>query len=171
MASDTNQVTMHTVQTTNTKETIKEAAPDWLHVTVTLWPVVVIIAMICFYRQVAQLLQDLAGLTFGSFSLKLRKRVSKFTDSEQYSKVQQLSAYDLKCFFIVASQSWRVKKVEWNMPVQDMFAVQQRLQGAGLVRINNMESAIKEGNVDSIVTPFGDDFYQELTSVIAESIR
>jgi len=163
------QGTLQKIEKTTSEKVITSS--DWLSVSITLWPLVALIGLIILRKQVASLLQDLAGFTFGSFSLKLRRRMSKFVERDQFEKIKALSAYDLKFFFVMASQSWKIKKVDWGFDVHENLKLHEKLEEAGLVVIHNKDSAIRDESVKALLTPFGEELYQELASLIAESLR
>ena len=163
------QGTLQKIEKTTSEKVITSG--DWFSVSITLWPLVAIIALLVFRKQLASVFGDLAGFTFGSFSLKLRRRMSKVAERDQLDKLKSLSAYDLKFFFVMASQSWKIKKVEWSFDVYESLKLHQKLETAGLVVIQNRTSAIRDNNVDARLTPFGEELYQELSSLISESLR
>lgn len=165
----TQQRTLQTIEKTTREKVIKNN--DWLSVSVTLWPIAVVIILMLFYKQVASVLQDLAGFTFGSFSLKLRRRMSNVVPVGQFEKVKSLSASHLKLFFVIGSQSWKIKKVEWNFDIHESLKLHEKLEEVGLIVIKNKDSALNQGNVDSKLTDFGEEMYQELASLLSESIR
>jgi len=138
---ETNHVALKTVETTSTVEKIHEGS-GWFTVSVTMWPLVVLAICLLFRKQLTSLLADLSGITFGSFSLKLRRRILKFADEEQYEKIKRLSAHDLKYFFIVASQSWKIDKVDWRTDPQTNREMHSRLENAGLITISPRDRAI-----------------------------
>ncbi|MBW2739515.1 MAG: hypothetical protein JRE64_11855 [Deltaproteobacteria bacterium] len=165
----TQQGTLQKIEKTTSEKVITSS--DWLSVSVTLWPIVAAIVLVIFRKQVASLLQDLAGFTFGSFALKLRCRVSKVAQADQLEKIRSLSAYDLKFFFVMASQSWKIKKVDWSFDVHENLKLHEKLEQVGLVVIKNKDSALIDNKVNALLTPFGEELYQELTSLISESLR
>ena len=169
LVSTTQQGTLQKIEKTTSEKVITSS--DWLSVSVTLWPVVAVIGLFIFRKQIASLLRDLAGFTFGSFSLKLRHRMSKVAEKDQFEKIKSLSAYDLKFFFVLASQSWKIKKVEWNFDVHETLKLHEKLEKAGLVVILNKDSAVKEKNVIAHLTSLGEELYQELVSLVSESLR
>lgn len=163
------QGTLQTVEKTTTEKEITSS--DWLSVSITLWPLVAVIGLALFRKQVASLLEDLAGLTFGNFSLKLRRCMTKIAERDQFEKIKAFSAYDLKFFFVVASQSWQIGNVDWRIDVHESLMLHEKLEAAGLVVIKNKASAINDKKVVAKLTPLGEDLYQELSSLISESLR
>ena len=134
--------------------------------TITLWPIVATLIVILFRKQIARILSDLGAIGFGSFSLQLRRRISKSTDPEQYARIRQLSSFDLKFFLAIASQSWRIERITWKMDTEESLRCHEKLEAAGLIKISE-----RDPPVTSTLTQFGEEFYSELTSLIAESIR
>jgi len=99
----------------------------------------------------------------------LKKRL-KISD-EKYEKMKSLTSRDIKFFFSVASQSWKIKKVEWNFDIQESFTLHKKLEEAGLVSIKNKETALQDNLVNCQLTSLGEDLYSELASLISESIK
>lgn len=165
----TQQGTLQKIEKTTSEKVITSS--DWLSVSVTLWPIVAAMVLVIFRKQVASLLQDLAGFTFGSFALKLRRRVSKVAQADQLEKIGSLSAYDLKFFFVMASQSWKIESVNWKFDIHENLKLHEKLEQVGLIVIKNKDSALGDNNVLAHLTPFGEELYQELTSLISESLR
>jgi hypothetical protein len=144
---------------------------NWVSLNITLWPIVAVFVLFIFKKQFAAILHDLAGFTFGSFSVKLRRRMSKVADEHQIEKIKLLSAYDLKIFFVIASQSWKIEKVIWKFSTHESLKVHEKLEDVGLLIIHNKSTAIQENVVKATLTHFGEELYQEISSLISESLR
>jgi hypothetical protein len=95
----------------------------------------------------------------------------KTATHEQYDQLKNLSAFDLKFFFAIASQSWRIHAITWKFDARQSLENHLKLESAGLLAISNKGTALTDGNVNAVLTPLGEEFYQELTSLIAQSIR
>ncbi len=170
MSDMTNAVTVHTVESKAvTEKVVKESG--WATVSVTLWPVAALLIALLFRKQLGRILDDLGSVTFGSFTFRLRRRMAKSTTPEQYERMSRLNSYDLKFFFVLASQSWQIKQVTWKLDPSDSLRVHEKLESVGLITILNRETAVADTSVNSKLTPLGEDFYAEITSLIAESIR
>lgn len=168
-----------TIQNYQAQETIKEiiAKPvekqgsylNWLSIQITLWPFIILIIFIVFRKQIRSILSQISEFSFGSLSIKLRKRLK--ISKDKYIKIQNLTARDIKFFFVVASQSWKIESVKWKLDIKENLALHIKLEDAGLISIKNKNTAVSDKNVDCELTSLGEDLYSELTSLISESIK
>jgi hypothetical protein len=167
--STTQQGTIQNIEKTVSEKVITNC--DWLTVSITLWPIAFVIAIIIFKNQIASILEDVANLKFGNFSLTLRSRIRKMVPEERFDNIKALNATDLKVFFVLGSQFWKIKAVTWNFETQELLASQEKLEKAGLIVIKNKASAVSENDIKFDITEFGREFYQQLASLISEFIQ
>ena len=115
------------------------------------------------------MIKNISDIRFGNFALRLRRRM-KLSD-EMFLKIKNLNSTDLKFFFIVASQSWKIKKGDWKIKIDENIELHKKLEAVGFIKINNLDSAKKDNNIDTTLTATGEEFYNELSSLVSESIN
>lgn len=142
---------------------------NWFSIQITLWPILLGIAIFLFKKQIGDMVKNISEITFGSFALKLRKRM-KLSD-EAFLKIKMLNGSELKFFFIIASQSHEIGKVTWKIGIDENIRLHEKLKNVGLIEINNLDSAKEKRTIDAKLTALGEDFYNELSSLISESIN
>lgn len=135
---------------------------------ITLWPIIAIIVLIVWRKNISNILCQISELSFGDLSIKLRRSLK--IPKEEYEKIKSLTSNDVKFFFAVASQSWEIDKVTWKLNIEENLTMHKKLESAGLVSIKNKTTAIQDNKVDSQLTSLGEEFYLQLTLLISDSI-
>ena len=136
---------------------------------ISFWPLLLLVFIIIFWKQIGNILSQLSEFSFGSLSIKLRKRLK--ISVEKYEKIKNLTSRDIKFFFVVASQSWKIKSVNWNLDIKENIDLHKKLEDARLISIKNEETTLRDNKVDCQLTSLGEDLYSELASLISESIK
>jgi hypothetical protein len=142
---------------------------NWFSIQITLWPILLGVFIWLFRKQIEEMIKSISYIRFGNFAFRLRRRM-KLSD-EMFLKIKNLNSIDLQFFFIVASQSWKIEKVNWKINIDENIERHKKLENIGLIKISNLDSAKKDNNVNAALTAIGEEFYNELSSLISESIN
>ena len=127
--------------------------------------ILVIFLFIIFYfnKQIKELLHKLSIIKVGSFEIQIKEKLR----SAKIDSVYNLTSHELKFFLAIASQSWKVKSINWGLSESDNIDLHKKLELNGLYKIIKTNG----GNVDGTMTKEGIELYDVIIEVIHNNIN